>query len=233
MIRCFDQVKKIEELKKAIINAGRFNSDEILYLQGLIVGLGFPSVTAPAGVEADPICAALCLELLAVATWSTDTDHYAYGTPMMLTGFGPRDEFGRDTIEAAIIPSIREHFSWTQENLRDFCIISGCDYNHRIPNYGCKKGYKLLQDNDWDITKLTASRSDLKVENLRAERCRELLTVPASGYSHDDSRININKPMFTDNIRTLSEHYRLEPYFEDLVSLVRDLPDPQMVSLIA
>lgn len=226
----FRSSQKIEELKRAIVNAGKVIPEEAMYLKGMIEGLGLPSITAPEGVEADPICAALCLELLAAATWSTDTDHYAYGTPILLTGYGPRDEMG-DTIEAAIIPSIREHFKWTQEKLRDFCIISGCDYNHRIPNYGCKKGYKLLLENNGDIIEIVEKRTDLKVDNLRAARCRELLTAPASGYTHDHIKLNIDKRTFAANIRLLVEQYRLQSYFNELIKLVNDLPEPNLVVL--
>jgi 5'-3' exonuclease len=227
----FRTIQDIDALKKAIIMAGRINNDEVEYLKGMISSLGFPSITAPDGVEADPICASLCLEVLAIATWSTDTDHYAYGTPFLLTGFGPRDSSGKDTLELSTIPIIKSHLDWTQEQLREFCIICGCDYNKRIPNYGCKKGFKLLSENNWNIEEIAAKRTDLKVENLRAERCRELLIAPASGFTHDDPRLNVDKELFVERIRILSEHFQIQSYFDELVKLISDLPNPERVIL--
>jgi 5'-3' exonuclease len=224
----FRTYQKLEELKKLMCDCERITREESEYLRSMVEGFGFPSIEAPKDVEADPICAALVIEGLAVGVWTTDTDHYAYGTALMLTGHGIRTPDDKETLDYTLPAIIKHHLEITQEQLRELCIISKCDYNKRMPGYGCKKGYKLLIAHDWTIEGI-AAKTKLDTSPLKAARCRELLTIPASGYSHGELRVN--KELFLERVRPLAEQYQIAAHFEKLVQAVKNLPEPRETTL--
>ena len=154
--------KKIAQKKTQLVN---IQGDDINYTQELFDILKVPYYTAPQ--EAEKMCSKLCRDGLVDAVLSDDTDVIAYGTPSFLTKINTKN----DTCVRLSNTNILEMGEFdNSEQLLDFCILSGTDYNTNIPRIGPSKSYELLMKhgNIENIKKNTNLNTDiLNYENVR------------------------------------------------------------------
>jgi flap endonuclease-1 len=138
--------------------------------------LGVPVIRAPN--EAEKFCAFLAIKGIAAACWTLDTDSYAFGAPLVISGMTPDKEH----FQVVVTPVIKEKLGLSHPQFVDFCIMLGCDFNSRVPGIGPQKAWKMVKEilrthpsSDRLIEKITeATFNDLGV--LSAERCREIFT---------------------------------------------------------
>jgi flap endonuclease-1 len=169
--------------------------------------LGVPTLTAPD--EAEKYCSFLARTGYASAAWTTDTDAYLFGTPIVITGFKelkPEEKqlLGRGTpthFSVVCVPLLFERLKLSKEQFIDMCIIFGCDFNTRIPKVGPAKAFSLIQDalkkepNAKRLIEVAGSLyPDLPWENLNAERCREIFLKDET-CEEALSQINIEEDM--------------------------------------
>ena len=134
-------------------------------------GLGAPVIKAPN--EAEKFCAFLAGKGVAAASFSTDTDSYVFGAPIvisdidqetknanyakMVAAAGEENERTGDSIyvsrkqsathfTAVITPVIMRELGLTQRQFVDFCIMLGCDFNSRVPGVGPARSWKMVSD---------------------------------------------------------------------------------------
>ena len=220
----------MDEFKKKLMYHNAVSSGDIEMCRNLVTGLGLPSISAPN--DAEVLCSALAQEGLAIGVWSTDTDNYALGTPLMMTNFEPHRQVGApDTpgVDITIIPVIRQHLNLTQELLRDLCILSGCDNNENIPNIGPAKSYKLLLQYG-SIEAFIQNNPQLPAHMLKHVRCREILTPKASGYTHDSPQLCLDRNQFSTWSRDIIEQYGISGQYESLVEATKCLVPPKLVT---
>jgi flap endonuclease-1 len=200
--------------------------DEMTTLRHFTLGVGIPSVKAPN--EAEKLCAALALEGLAAGVWSEDTDAYALGTPLLITGFGGVAEQGMLVNVVSlqhILVGFGREFGWafTHQHLVDLCIMHGTDFNPNIPGIGPKRAVKFIKQYA-SIEAVAAYEPTKSVTMLNHQRVREIFAYQSTGYSAGSPQLNFNRALIF-NAADLMMQFGCEMSHDELV---RSLP---MVSI--
>lgn len=151
--------------------------------------LGFDHYLAKG--EAEALCASMCIEGSVDAVITEDGDVFAYGCPYLLC------KWTRGQCDAIALDEILEGLGLDFNTFRDFCIMSGCDYNHRAklpPNpkskpkdggepqpipVGPTRALSLLEEFG-SLEKIEDKLWNPEVLNFR--RCRELFQPPDTSF---------------------------------------------------
>ena len=197
-------------------------------IQSLAKNLGIPSLHADA--DAERLCSSLSQEGLVIAVWSKDTDNYALGTPIMITEMAGIDEENHPQVTVIILPLLRTYLELTQSQLRDLCIMCGVDFNDgkNIPSFGPIKCYKLIKE--YSTIENIGALTGLPVENLKYERCRELLSVNDSGFTHESLELNLDLNKFKDSSFYLFNQYGLIDQYDYFSNIIKFVPSPKFVT---
>ena len=206
-----------EELRKLMSNYFVINEETLEALYGALTGLGIPVITCPGEAEAYGV--SLNRAGLVQGLWTSDTDCYALGGINMYTGFGPRNSDGERTVCSVHIPYILEDLKFTQEQVRDLCIMSGSDFNDNIPNIGVARSFKFIKDHGSieEFEKKTKKDCDI----LNYERSRELLTPPDCELEHESKELYHDREAFKSGGEEVSLMYDLEDQHSKLDFLLR------------
>jgi len=128
--------------------------------------------------------------IFAPAILTEDSDSLTYGCVYFLSQYHPKDHTCRSISLATVLDKLAFR---DFEQFRDFCILSGCDYNDRIPGWGCTKLYKqwILQDNLSlpDFLNNTVRISAEDAQSLKLERCRTLFEHFGQNSVEDRDRV--------------------------------------------
>ena len=120
---------------------------EVNNIKKVISDLGIPVIEAPG--ESEQMCSFLCKKKLVYAVYSTDTDNLVYGCPIIIKEFNgfSKDENDENVkfCTVVILKDVLQSLGITYDMFVDLCIMSGCDYNTRIPKVGPANSYKLLK----------------------------------------------------------------------------------------
>jgi flap endonuclease-1 len=167
-------------------------AEDIKWFRHVIGSFGAPIIDAPD--EAEKMCAALTASGIAAGSWTTDTDSYAFGATLVLTGY---DETTRPPpvitadgfvarrptpthFTAVVPPLILKKTGLTRAQFTDLCIMLGCDFNSRVKGIGPAKSWKLFQTarekypDSTRLIELIAADNEIDFSLLNAERCREI-----------------------------------------------------------
>jgi flap endonuclease-1 len=207
--------EKENELKKLMSTQIFVSYDEMNNIRAIVEGLGIPSIKAEH--EGEMLCSQLAVKGKVSGVWSADTDNYAMGTPIIITGFdgyGP----GKSTlIKVVSIPYILKSLDITQEQLREFCVMCGCDYNTNIKNYGPKKAFDLLKTHGTiDNVLEHLKKSEIDGSCLNHEVCKDYLTPKDIDVDFSDVNVDIEK--FKLQGRDLLHSFSLEDEYDDVRS---------------
>jgi 5'-3' exonuclease len=126
--------------------------------------LDVPYYNSP--LEAETMCADLCIQGKVDAVLTEDTDVLAYASPVFLSNY--RDGYcTRINTE-----NLFNQMELTSDEFLDFCIMCGTDYNKNIFKVGPSKSYKYILEHK-NIDKLKSNTS-LDISNLNHIRVRQL-----------------------------------------------------------
>lgn len=138
-------------------------------------------ITISAPDEAEKFCSFLAIRGIAAASYSTDTDCYAIGAPLIIRGLKYVE--GVVWFDVVVVPIILAMLDMTQEQFLDMCITFGCDFNTRIKGYGPAKMWKLLSEaktQNCEANRLIELASTFEPNlswcDLNAERCRQIFS---------------------------------------------------------
>jgi flap endonuclease-1 len=204
----------VANYKKQLVQHNTVEKYEMEHFKELFSLLGIPSITAVN--EGEKLCSSLAREGLAAAVWSTDTDNYALGTPLLITGFGGYTAEGRILVNMVDLRIILKDFNKPHEWFVDFCIMCGCDFNENIPGKGPKRCYDLLMKHE-NIETVQENETKLDVEILNHIECRELFSKEDSGYDKKSTEIIFNITKFRELIRDVVDMYGLHNFYDKLV----------------
>jgi 5'-3' exonuclease len=215
----------IGELKKKLMYHNAVMEGDIAMFKSLVSGLGLPSIVALD--DAESLCSALAQEGLAIGVWSKDTDNYALGTPLMITGFNRSGSVL--CVDVVVVALIRQKLNLTQEMLRDLCIMSGCDFNKNIPNIGPAKSYKHLLKYQ-SLEAFISNNPTLPTNMYNHITCREILTPRPSGYTHASPEINLDRERLATWSRDVIAQYNLSTVYEQLIAATSCVVPPKIVT---
>jgi flap endonuclease-1 len=224
LARTPDMIKKYKGL---LVQYNVISREEMAGFKNMIDLLGFPCLQAKH--EGEKLASMLTREGLAVAVWSTDTDNYALGTPMMITKFDGVDENRQPMLSVVYLSNILESLGISFEQLVDLCILLGCDFNTNMPNVGVKRSWKLIEDYksiDGIITaeeKKPAKTKKKPIHVLRHERCRELFGYEPSDYKKGSKELDFNTTKFANQSRDVVAHYNISHWYKHLTEAVAGL----------
>ena len=156
---------KIKQKRNQIID---ISTSDILLVKHLFDIMNVPYYTASG--EAEKLCAKLCINGLVYAVLSEDTDLIAYKTPRFLTKIDTTD----DTCVVLEYDKILESMKMTPEQMLDFCIMCGTDYNDNVFKVGNQTAYKHLQTHG-SIDEI-AKNTSLDITILKHIKGREMFT---------------------------------------------------------
>jgi 5'-3' exonuclease len=158
-------IDKIKQKSNQIID---ISENDIINVKLLFDIMNVPYYTATG--EAEKLCAKLCRNDLVDAVLSEDTDLIAYQTPHFLSKIDTRN----DTCMVIDYDKVLECLDINSEQMIDFCIMCGTDYNDNIFKVGVHTSYKhiKLHGNIDNIGKNT----QLDITILKHIKGRELFT---------------------------------------------------------
>ena len=203
---------KINELRSYLTQLVYVTNDEKILFKNLLSSLGFPCFTAQ--TEAETLCASLAREGKVAGVWSTDTDNFPLGTPMMLTGFEGYTADKHPKIKVSFSSVVLTNLQLSKEEFIDFCIMLECDFNERMPNIGPVKALKLI-NNHHNIDSAMASEPNLPWEKLNHLKCRQC-------FEHLPSNIEMDQLQLNKNSDLLKSHHSLH-------KLVNNISKPNFV----
>lgn len=90
--------------------------------------------------EAEQVCSLLAIEKKVDAVYSEDTDNLVFGCPVLISKL-----YG-GYMEIILLNEVLNYFEISFEQFKNFCILSGCDYNKNIPKVGIKTSMKYIKN---------------------------------------------------------------------------------------
>ncbi len=196
----FRQRDDVKDLRKRVANMPSVSAAEKAAAQAAVRDLGLVPLIAPN--EAEKYCAFLAKTGVASAAWTTDTDSYAFGAPVVLLGFdkdripvvpAEEDAPGMEGVVAraqsrrpgfthflaGVAPSFQRSLGLSHPQFVDLCILLECDFNAGARGVGPKRAGDLVT---------AAAR-----ETPAARRLIELIAAGPAGAKHDFSTLNAER----------------------------------------
>lgn len=124
--------------------------------------------------EAESLCSYLCQSGQVDAVVTEDSDVIAYGCPVWISSI----DFNGDCIRL-VRDELLQQMQWTSDQLVDFCIMCGTDYNHSIPKIGPVGAYQLIDEHK--SIEAICKEKQLTGEELKVELNRSLFHCPCKG----------------------------------------------------
>jgi flap endonuclease-1 len=220
----------VENYKKLLAQDTTVTGEEMMQLKKIMFEFGIPSIQAPN--EGEKLASALAREGLVSATWTTDTDTYLLGAPIMITDF---EGYHGDTVSTVNIPTMLKEltasFRWDEvgvnfglDSLIDLGIMHGTDFNPNIRLVGPVKATTHMQ-NYGSIEQIGINNPKLDISVLNYVRTREIFQYEASNYKHDSPELNIRKEV--DVLGPMEEYDCLDcsPAFINSRTIVTSKPN--------
>lgn len=132
-----DLLKQLVDNKKNQLIS--ITKEDIIILKQILTMMGITYIEAVS--EAEKTCAKLCIDNKVDAVLSEDTDLIPYGTPYILN----RINIYNKTVKAIDTKVLLETIDFTKDQMIDFCIMCGTDYNNNIPKIGNAGAFKLIE----------------------------------------------------------------------------------------
>jgi len=210
----------MDALRKLLIYNVIIYKEEFETFYNVLYGLGIPIIDAPG--EAEAYACSLNRKGIVYGVWSTDTDCYALEGINMITGFEGKNEDNEDMLSVVHIPYLLEDMEFDTDQMRDFCIMCGTDFNDNIPNIGDGRAYKYIQKHgnieEFEKSILNDKKKCDKIDCsiLNYERSRELLTPPECDLNFNSIKLRFSIERFRDTGKDLSVQYGLSQYYVQL-----------------
>ena len=217
--------KMLYDYKVLLAKQLKVFGDEMDDIRLMIESLGFPSIIAE--YEGEKIASALAIEGIVSAVWSEDTDNYALGTPITITGFSGVGIDKKLNVDVVILQYILEDLStycgWqvTHQHFVDFCIMHGTDFNQKIYGMGEVAILKIFKsyyhiDNCVNLTQSTDSNvltnlnilKDIRmlkdINILNHHRVREIFRYEPSGYNKTSKEVCFDEQLYKTNLQNVT-----------------------------
>jgi 5'-3' exonuclease len=196
-------------------------AEDLPYIKSFIhEKLGAPVLNAPD--EAEKMCARLTSRGLVAASWTTDTDSFACGATLFVTGLStvpppppapdatpsgaeaPPPQLFPSHVFNAVIPRLAySTLGLSFEQFVDLLIMFECDFNTRMPSVGPAKAWGLIKaaraksPSSSRLIEIAAEMNPhLPWEMLNAERCRSIFFDMTDCDQVIDAVVMVNPTFF-------------------------------------
>lgn len=207
----------IQKQNNHIVN---INKNDIENIKDIFRSFGVPYLQAH--YESEQLCCALVNEGICDAVLSPDSDCIAYNSKIIINHLDTTD----GTIKWLDTDVLREELNFSKQELQDFCILLGCDYNRtcKLKNVGPVKAFGLMQK-----FKSIEKIENFDIKNIKYEECRKIFSYTLEedileqlkevennvNFSIQDIKIFCEKFGLFVNYKLLHEINKLPMVFED------------------
>jgi flap endonuclease-1 len=192
----------VDKMKRQVFTVTKADFDKT---RELFTILKVPWINAK--MEAETLCAQLCINGLVDAVLSDDTDVLAYGAPVFIS----KIDYKTRTCRYIQYDKVLTDMGLTSEQFLEFCIMCGCDYNSRIPKVGPVNALKqIVKFGNIDEY---AKETGVNVDCLNHVRVREMFRAkldnpPTLPYSGIPDWNYLSAFFLVNNIRVNIEHIK-------------------------
>jgi len=204
--------KDVDDLRKLLLYDVNIYPEENRLFFTVLENLGLPIIMAPG--EAEAYACSLNQKGIVYGIWTTDTDCYALGGINMITGFEGVDEYGNEMMSVVHVPYIRKYLGFDEDEMRDFCIMCGTDFNNNITNVGVTRAYNAIEKHR-SIDSYSENENK-NVDVLNHESSRELLTAPECDLELGSDSLNMDLDKFNKYGSDMNSQYELDTYYNKL-----------------
>jgi len=203
----------MKEYKKLVLSTPYFTSESIDKIKDFSRNIGIPTIVAED--EAENLASSLAVELKVSAVWTSDTDTYPLGAPIIVKGF---ENLGKDVyIKGVFTLNILKSLNLNHTQFRDFCIMLGTDFNDRMDRIGPVNALTLIKK--YGDIETIALETKHNTYCLKQDIVRGQLTPYRTDISSEELNTNfknIDYPFSTDKFRG---------FYTDIINNVRDLTE--------
>lgn len=189
-------VAKYDKLMKQVVD---ISSNDIKNLKLLLKNLGIPYIKAEG--EGEQLCAQLTINEIVNTCLTADSDVLAYGCPYYIKEINTLN----NTCKVIEIEDVKEVLGFeNNDQLLDFCIMCGTDYNENIKNIGPAKAHKLILEHG-NIEGVEKHIGVDKCNVLNYKRVREIFRTNHSFISPERiDRTTTDKYAFLKHMRRIN-----------------------------
>ena len=202
----------LKEYKKLLMLTPYFSFENIEKIKKFSKDIGIPTIVADD--EAENLASSLAVELKVAAVWSSDTDTYPLGAPIVVKGF--ENVGGNINIKGVFTLNILRDLDLNHEQFRDFCILLGTDFNDRMDRIGPANALILIKK--YGSIEKIAEETKHNTYCLKKDEVREQLTPYVTEVILDDLNVKI-----TEDIDTPFQNEKYQTFFRDLINNIRDI----------
>lgn len=219
-----DDMNKLKSLLKYTYTVGK---NDIELIINILDNIGIPYIIANG--EAEELGCTLCRYGIISSFYSTDSDCLAHECTNWINKYEYDVEYD-DNIGKKVsmfnlyyYADILQHLELTNEQFKDLCIVSGCDYNTKIPRFTGKRVYDAIKQyncyNNFPV--------DKKHDSHNYEYCLQMFTTKNLNDIIDINNINlnINKDKLK-SCRTILDYYDFNSWIEELSYYYEHMPIP-------
>ncbi len=171
-----------DQLRALISSLPDIPANFIHNIKETIAMLGFPVLQS--ADEGEKLAAYLNYRGIVAAVVSNDTDAYALGTKILIPAFATPN------VDVVNIEAIRENLNLNEEQMLDFCIMCGCDFNENLPGVGPSRSYDTIKK--FGCIENYLKDRGITGEVLNYEKCRELFSKNyPEDITYEDVEFNI------------------------------------------
>jgi flap endonuclease-1 len=120
--------------------------------------------------EAEMTACMLVRDKKADAVYSIDSDCFAYLAPIIIQSIQ-----GNNIVQFYILEEVLEKLGFTKQQLIDYCIMCGCDFNKRVFKMGPVTSRKLIKEHG-SIEGIIEKLPDIDFTPLKHETCRDIFS---------------------------------------------------------
>ena len=131
----------LEKYKKLVLNTAYISRKNVDSIKVFCKTIGMPTIIADD--EAENLASSLAVQRKISAVWSSDTDTYPLGAPVVVNTFENIE--GILHIKGVFTLEILKSLNMSHDEFRDFCILLGTDFNDRLPGIGPAKSKVLIE----------------------------------------------------------------------------------------
>lgn len=172
--RTDEEIEKLGKAKSSVET--KVSVDQINTSKALLRAVGVPVLTALG--DGEDLCVALSHEQYVSAVVSRDTDCYALGCAITISGFSKGSRAPNHTVDVTLYEKILDGLKLDRPTFVDLCITGKCDYNRGVPKVGLIRAYDMIVKNGGLEAMIEANKNkyDFYGEegmNLNLEFCRK------------------------------------------------------------